>query len=328
MVKLTMVCLQVNLEGEQGTDVDKAANRQFEKVQTDLQSVGARVCKLDVPPLPDMYALESVLHDIQQCEESIKGYYEQVSAWVPRDQDPDEGFKWALYSVRDVLHGDVALMVDPAILHPGDSLATLLVAVPIPREKEWLVSYPTMHTAQGADGSTKIPMAVPDTAVKVLQDQTHALYAIMVVPSAAQGVAFEAQRRGFNVRQVVRSRQEHELLFSTKTLLLKEEQEAKDDLGDWCTINAQAALQDCRFELLGLRAVTDSMSRFGIGSRSMTFVVAASDPSIDRDARKVLERIAGSKHVLTEEDMWRTFFKLGLGDGSHNCDYLSVPFKI
>ncbi|XP_051191116.1 V-type proton ATPase subunit C-like [Lolium perenne] len=218
-------------------------------------------------------------------------------------------------------------MVDPTMLHTGDSLATLLVAVPIPREKEWLVSYPTMHTAHGADGFTKIPMAVPDTAVKVLQDQTHILYAIMVVRSAAQAVAFEAQRRGFSVRQVVRSRQEHELLFSTKTLLLKEEQEAKDDLGDWCTITGQAALQDCRFELLALRAVADSMLRFGFESRSMTFVVAASDPSVDRDARKVLERIAGRKHVLPD-DMWRQFLQLDLGDGSDNCDYLSVPFII
>ncbi|KAM0880086.1 hypothetical protein ACQ4PT_033828 [Festuca glaucescens] len=316
MVKLTMVCLQVNLEGEQGTDVDKAANRQFEKVQTDLQSVGARVCKLDVPPLPDMYALESVLHDIQQCEESIKGYYEQVSAWVPRDQDPDEGFKWALYSVREFRWNAEKLPTGTpkqVAAVPGlitDKMADIMRVFNQKKEKLELL------TAR-----------VPDTAVKVLQDQTHALYAIMVVPSAAQGVAFEAQRRGFPVRQVVRSRQEHELLFSTKTLLLKEEQEAKDDLGDWCTINGQAALQDCRFELLSLRAVTDSMSRFGIGSRSMTFVVAASDPSIDRDARKVLERIAGRKHVLSD-DMWRMFLQLRLGDGSDNCDYLSVPFKI
>jgi hypothetical protein len=37
-------------------------------------------------------------------------------------------------------------MVDPKILHDKDFLGTLLVAVPLTLEQDWLGSYPTLST--------------------------------------------------------------------------------------------------------------------------------------------------------------------------------------
>jgi hypothetical protein len=56
-------------------------------------------------------------------------------------------------------------------------------------------------------------------------------------------------------------------------------------------------------------------------------VAALGDRTAERQTRSVFEEIAGSKNVLSD-DLWREYGSLGLGDGSENYNYLSVPFEL